>query len=132
MKKQIRRKISDNFKRMVVKEVISGKLTKESARRNYGIKGKSAVADWVRFYGDETEIIPKNTATLEVMTAQEREHLEMLKRKIAALEAQLSDEMHRAGLYKTMIEIAEEQLNIPIRKKYGAKQSKTTKSATKK
>jgi dimeric dUTPase (all-alpha-NTP-PPase superfamily) len=66
------------------------------------------------------------------MTPQEREQFEVLKRKIAELEKQLSDETHRSGLYKTMIEIAETQLSIPIRKKYGAKQYKHTKSAPKK
>lgn len=132
MEKQNRRKLSNDFKRMVVKEVISGQLTKEAARRIYGIKGKSAVTDWVRFYVGEKEMATQNAATLEAMTAQEREQFEILKRKIAALEEQLSDETHRAGLYKTMIEIAEQQLNIPIRKKYGAKQSNTTKSAPKK
>ena len=132
MEKQNRRKLSNDFKRMVVKEVISGKLTKEAARRIYGIKGKSAITDWIRFYVGEKEMATQNAATLEAMTAQEREQFEILKRKIAALEDQLSDETHRAGLYKTMIEIAEQQLNIPIRKKYGAKQSKTTKSTPKK
>ena len=80
MEKQNRRKINNEFKRMVVKEVISGKVTKEAARRIYGIKGKSAVTDWVRFYVGEKEMMTVNAATLEAMTAQEREQFEMLKR----------------------------------------------------
>ena len=65
------------------------------------------------------------------MTPQEREEFETLKRKIVLLEEQLENETHRSGLYKTMIEIAEQQLNIPIRKKYGAMQWNNTKSKRK-
>lgn len=66
------------------------------------------------------------------MTSQERDQFEELKAKILFLEQALNDETHRAGLYKTMIEIAEQELNIPIRKKYGAKQLNDTKTAQKK
>lgn len=132
MKKQNRRKISDDFKRKVAMEVIEGHLSKETARRLYGIKGKSAVTDWVRFYSDANKKIKAIEASLNCMTSQEREQFEELKAKIALLEQELTNEKHRAGLYQTMIEIAEQQLNIPIRKKYGARQLKHTKSTQKK
>lgn len=132
MKKQERRKISDNLKRKIAMEVIKGYLSKEAARRVYGIKGKSAITDWVRFYSDGQEITTQNDAPLPSMTPQEREKFKELQAKIALLEEQLTNETHRAGLYKTMIEIAEEQLNIPIRKKYGARQLNNTKSTKKK
>ncbi len=43
-------------------------------------------------------------------------------RKIEELEAALNREKHRAELWKKMVEIAEEDLGIDIRKKFGAKQ----------
>lgn len=132
MKIQNRQKFSENFKRKVAQEVLQGKLCKEEARRVYGVKGKSAVTDWIRYYGRLEGKKSAIVVPLDSMTPQERERFEELKRKIAVLEEQLTNETHRAGLYKTMIEIAEEQLNIPIRKKYGAKQYKHTKSTSKK
>ena len=125
---QINRRISIDFKRKVVLEVLSGNLTKEAARRVYDIRGKSAVTDWVRRFGPEFSHLgspdlslqpmskPKNIATTEELQAE----IDRLKRK-------LEDERHKAGLYKTMIEIAEERFNIEIRKKSGAKQSSNTK-----
>lgn len=132
MKNENRQKFSEKFKQKVAQEVLLGKLTKESARRVYGIKGNSAILNWIR--NSETS---KGTSTvidvnLNPMTPQEHERFEELKRKIAVLEEQLSNETHRAGLYKTMIELAEEQLNIPIRKKFGAKLLKNTKTKLKK
>ncbi|MBK8848216.1 MAG: transposase [Bacteroidetes bacterium] len=130
MKNQSNQKFSETFKRKVVMEVMQGKLSKESARRVYGIKGKSAVLYWIRQYSDWPETIPE--LSLESMNKEEQEQFNVLKRKIALLEEQLQNEMHRTNVYKTMIEIAETQLNIPIRKKYGANQFKHTKSTPKK
>jgi transposase-like protein len=132
MKKSKPRKFSEAFKRKVVSEVIEGKLSKESARRVYGIRGKSGVLNWIRKFSDSVGAVSQIELTLGAMTPQEREEFEILKRKIALLEDQLENETHRSGLYKTMIEIAETQLNIPIRKKYGARQYKHTKSTPKK
>jgi transposase-like protein len=128
MEQQNRQKFSESFKHKVAQEVLRGKLTKESARRIYGIKGKSAITDWVRSYKSVKGSFTTNDVNLNPMTPEEYKQFEELKRKIALLEEQLSNETHRAGLYKTMIEIAEEQLNIPIRKKFGAKQLKNTKT----
>lgn len=132
MKGRKNQSFSEDFKREVAMEVIAGKMNKETARRIYGIKGKSAVNDWVRNYSNIENATNANDVLLRAMTPQEREEFEMLKRKIALLEEQLKNETHRSGLYKTMIEIAETQLNIPIRKKYGAKQFIHTKSTPKK
>jgi len=131
MKRRNYQKFSEDFKRKVSLEVLQGKWNKETARRIYGINGKSLIGDWIRFYSIVEGISTNGDVPLEAMTTQERAQIEQLKRKIAELEKLLSNETHRVGLYKTMIEIAEEQLNIPIRKKYGAKQFKPTKSARK-
>ena len=132
MNKEDRRFMSSEFKRKVAMEVISGHMSKETARKYFGIKGKSAVTDWVRFYGESDEKMKQIESSLTWMTTQEREQFEELKAKIKFLEQALNNETHRAGLYKTMIEIAEQELKIPIRKKYGAKQLNDTKAAQKK
>ena len=128
MKNQKRQKFSEDFKKEVCLAVIGGKLSREAARRFYGIKGNSAVTNWIRNYESDKFVATAIDVNLPTMTQHERDKFEELKRKIAFLEEQLFNETHRAGLYKKMIEIAEDELNIPIRKKYGAKQLKNTKS----
>ena len=125
---QINRRISIDFKRKVVLEVLSGNLTKEAARRVYDIRGKSAVTDWVRRFGPEFSHLGSPDLSLQPMSKPKNiATTEELQAEIDRLKRQLEDERHKAGLYKTMIEIAEERFNIEIRKKSGAKQSSNTK-----
>lgn len=53
---------SDEFKRAVVQEVLAGLITKDGARRLYGINGKSTVLNWIRNF-ENSKI--KNTDTNE-------------------------------------------------------------------
>jgi hypothetical protein len=57
------------------------------------------------------------------LTAEQLESTETLQQKIAALEKQLEWEKLRSEALDTMINIAEKDLNIQIRKKPGAQQS---------
>ena len=113
---------SDDFKFHVVSEVLSGKITKEEARRQYGIKGKSTVLKWMRKFGvaqGQTKLPSINMS--KKLTNKDNEAL--LKR-IKELEEALLDEKIKAEGYSIMIDIAEKEFNIPIRKKLGTKQSK--------
>lgn len=47
-----------------------------------------------------------------------------LKMRIAELEKQVKDAEHKAIAFSTMVDIAEREFNIPIRKKYYTKPSK--------
>jgi transposase-like protein len=125
MEKTIRT-ISNDFKRKVVLEVMSGKLTKEAARRVYDVRGKSAITDWVRRFGHEFSHFVNPDISLPPM-ATDKETVEQLKVKIKELQKELERSQHRSGLFESMIEIAEERFNIDIRKKSGAKQSLDTK-----
>jgi len=119
--KRQQRKYSETFRWKVVEEVINKKYTKEEAQRIYGIKSNSAILYWMReFSGNknyrqpsEFEVNPDKQQTI----AQK----DQLKR-IAELEAELSREKQRAELWKKMVEIAEEDLGVDIRKKFGAEQ----------
>ncbi|MFN8697753.1 MAG: transposase [Flavobacteriales bacterium] len=120
------RRISDDFKRKVVLEVLAGDLTKEAARRVYDIRGKSAVNDWIRRFSAEFSGLVNPEVSLPAM-ANEEVSITQLKSKIQELQKQLDESKHRSGLLETMIEIAEERFNIDIRKKSGAKRSIDTK-----
>lgn len=116
-----KRKYSETFKWEVVKSVLKGKYTKEEARRIYGIKSNSAILYWIReFTGIKNYRQPSE---FEVSKNKQKEITakEQLNR-IEELEAELRKEKQRSELWKKMVEIAEEDLGVEIKKKFGAKQ----------
>lgn len=62
IKKGTTNRYSDEFKRAIVLDVLNGVITKDGARRIYGIKGKSAVLNWIRNYEN-----PKPDKTIKNM-----------------------------------------------------------------
>lgn len=108
------KKYTNEFKRQVIGEVLSGFLSKEQARKKYQIKGKSSVLNWIRKFDIPNPIYMSDQAPSE----------KDLQAKIKRLERELEDAQLKAEGYSKMIEIAERELKISIRKKYNTKQSK--------
>ena len=115
------RKFSDEFKLKVIFEVLQGELSKEEVRRKYDIKGKSAVLTWMRNF-NINQLDTKHS--IQKMKKKQSIHAnEDLIHRIKELERQLEDAQLTAEGYNIMIDIAEKELKIPIRKKYITKQS---------
>ena len=114
-------KYSRLFKLQVIEEVASGKITKEEARTKYGIRGKSAVLNWMRKFGfaDKLEL----SDYLNQMKEDDLTENDKLKKRIRELEAALRDAKLKEEFYSRMIERAEQELKIKIRKKSNTKQS---------
>ena len=108
---------SESLKRAVVLEVKSQQISKEEARRKYGIKGHSTILKWIRKFEGSDPLLQS------LMDYSNSDKKELIKR-IKELERQLEDEQIRSFGYSKMIDIAEEQLKVPIRKKPDTKQSK--------
>src|SRR5690242_18962492 len=109
---------SDKFKRSVVQTVLDGKIGITAARRKYGIKGHGSIKEWIRKYDflSQGSMKTKAVNTEPVKSLQEREAENRRLRKELDLE-------HLQGrALNVMIDLAEKQFNIPIRKKPGAKQ----------
>jgi len=119
---------SEEFKWKVVKDVLSGKLTKEEARRVYNIRGNCAILYWMRkFSGNDFYReggIPLGT-NLEMSNMKE---LSEKDKQIKQLREELKRERHRADLWQEIVKIADEQLKVDIVKKFGAKQSTPSKN----
>jgi transposase len=113
---------SESLKREVVRELKLGNLSKKEARRKYEIKGHSALLKWIRKFDD------KATDNQKLMDYKKSDKDALIKR-IKELERQLEDEQIRAEGLPKMIDIAEEQLKITIRKKSTTKQSRRLKIA---
>lgn len=107
---------SESFKREVVREVLDGHISKAEAKRKYEIKGSSAIISWIRKFEESDP----QKATMDYSKLDKKDLL----KKIKELERQLEDEQIRSFGYNKMIDIAEERLNITIRKKPDTKQFK--------
>ena len=117
--------LSDTLKQKIVLEVLSGQLTKEQARRVYGIKSKSGVLEWMRKFASinpkahGVDPLPK----LRTMKQESKDTLE-LKARIKELERQLKYSELKGRAYQIMVEIAKKDYGLDLEKKPGAKQSK--------
>lgn len=109
---------SESFKIHVVEEVEAGLLRQAEAMRKYDILGHSTVQKWCRKYGRLQSTVSRGRR----MSKQEYETMR-LENEIKALKRELDDARFKNVVLETLVEMAEKELGIPIRKKYGAKQS---------
>ncbi len=105
---------SESFKFGVISRVVSGQLTKQQAQLKYGIGGKSTILEWMRSYGYST--VPPTHLPMAKSSDKTRES-DPKTNRIKQLEKQLENERIRSEFYKTMIDVAERELGISIRKK---------------
>jgi len=109
-----------SFKLKVVEEVESGILNITQAANKYGIQSKSTVRDWLRKHGG-LDWENKSHLTLEKSPEQKLLELEakvlLLEKQKAYLEKELEFTDKKAIIFDMMIDIAEQELKIPIRKK---------------
>jgi transposase-like protein len=117
-------KYSEEFKWQVVQAVLSGKFSKEEARMAYGIKSNCAILYWMRKYSGNDDYRNIHTMAGNLGAMQDGKESNALKARIKQLEEELRRANLRADLWQTMIEVAEKQLKIDIKKKYGAQPSK--------
>ncbi len=118
--KEERMYFSDVLKRQIVQEVQSGTISKEEARRRYGIKGNSAILKWMRKFGYASDV---DSETIKMKSKELPDDLKELKCRVIELEKALEEAKLSSEFYSTMIDIAEKEFKIPIRKKSVTKQS---------
>lgn len=125
-----------SFKLTVVEEVEKGQLTYKQAQQKYGIQGRSTVLEWLRKYGtfDWENQTPYSMAqkTPEQKILELEQKLRLLEKKNKRLEHQAERADKKAIIFDMMIDIAEQEYNISIRKNSLPEQSTNTKDTTKK
>lgn len=123
------------FKLQVVKEVEQGKISVSGAQRQYGIQGRSTVISWLRKYGnfDWEHQTPSNMPKSPEQKIMELEaKVKLLEKQKAFLEQQVHVSDSKAIIFDMMIDIAEKEYQIDIRKNSHPGQSKNSlKSKTK-
>ena len=124
---------SEAFKRGVVEEYLRTGAPKLHIQKKYGIPFMSAIHTWMKRYGYKdihgkvvyfevaNQIDPIEVGSKSTGKASHQPKQTDLEKRIKELERQLEDEKLRSEAYRLMIDIAEKELKIPIRKKPNTK-----------
>lgn len=119
-----RNRYSNSLKRKVAKEYLSGRASYAILAEENGLRDKTVVKEFVKWYrrqlSAESELVTNEQKVEKLSSSSEVE----LAERVKVLEEQLRQSELKAEMLETIIDIAEGQLNIDIRKKSGAKQSK--------
>jgi transposase-like protein len=118
---------SEELKKEAVFKVLSGELRKSEAIEAYGIKGSPSLDRWLERYGHG--ILSEHKELLEHMgTRRKKESVkvempeaEELRQQVGKLKKDLRAAELRAEAYSMMIDIAERELKVAIRKKSATK-----------
>lgn len=115
----IKRKTFSNLqKRTIVTAIEQGRLTIKEAKTAYNIKNEKIIRNWiVQYKSEKVEICIENTSPM----AKDKPSSKDLEKE--ALQKALQEAELKIKALNTLIDVAEEQLKIDIRKKSGAKQS---------
>lgn len=133
--KRTQKDYSVSFKLQVVSEIESGQLDRLDACHKYGIQARSTITQWLRKYGTfDWENLSKET----VAKTPEQKILE-LEAKVKLLEKQKARAEHLAEradkkviIFDMLVDMAEKEYDIQIRKNYKPELSTNIKKNTKK
>lgn len=107
------------FRWRVVQEIAADLLTEKQACEKYGIT-LILIRKWRKQYY-ERKIQPLQTTQSMSRKQSQTEKIKALEKQLKQTQQALQDEKVKSRAYEIMIEVAEEELNIPVRKKPGAK-----------
>ena len=121
---------TETEKHQIIQEFLSGQNTKTEIFEKYtGIRGEHGqILKWMRQLGYNTSLNPNIAANIHSMPKKKAREKEdesfenlQLKKRILELEKQLKDAELKAIAFSTMVDIAEKEFKIPIRKKLNTK-----------
>ena len=117
--KRTQKDYSLSLKLQIVQSIERGELSTSQAQRNYGIQARSTVVTWLRKYGtfDWENQTPSNMPkTPEQKLLELEQEIKLLKKQKSFLEKQVEQSDRKAIMFDMMIDLAEKEYNIPIRK----------------
>jgi len=125
-KQEERSHYSRAFKHSVIQEYLGGGISKTALLKKYNIKIHGGIVRWMRqlgYIGNEEKdryLLPVKSLSLSSEKVNKVPVLssnDLQEQRIKDLERLLADEQLRSEAYRRIIDIAEKEYNIPIRKK---------------
>lgn len=124
--KRTQKDYSMSFKLAVVQEYENTGISQMALQRKYGIQGNNTLKRWIEKYSN-FDVSNKSCKPMEKSKDQEllelRQKVRLLERKNARLEKELEQKDMKAEFFDLMIDIAEKEYNIDIRKNSFPEQS---------
>jgi transposase-like protein len=108
-----------SLKLQVVREIEQGHLSTHAAQRKYGIQARSTLVSWLRKFGtfDWENKTPSNMPKTPEQRIMELEaKVRLLEKQKAFLEHQATVSDKKAVMFDMMIDLAEKEYHIAIRK----------------
>lgn len=111
-------KFETSFRRWLVQEIESGRMSWQDARNKFQMPHRFDIVykEWQKKYSEEILV------SLPLMSAKDKTDNKKLEERIKQLEKELELAQMKVTAYNIMIDIAEKDYKLEIRKKYGPKQ----------
>jgi hypothetical protein len=120
-----RQRFEESTKRRMVEDYLKGDLSKAEIWRRYTGKEEEhgKIIKWMRQFGYLERTLPLEALSLSIMpgSTTPQSSVEELQKRIKQLEQQLLDSQLKEEAYRRMIDIAEKELKVSIRKKPNTK-----------
>jgi len=119
-KKRTQKDYSLSLKLQIVQEIEQGLLTVTGALDKYGVQAASTVRTWLKKYGNfdyQYTIKQKMSKTPEQRILELEQQVKILEKQKNRAEYLAERADKKVILFDMMIDIAEKEFNIPIRKK---------------
>ena len=122
MKRKVKR-FPDELAHKIALEYLTTDISQSELKKKYGFTGGMTLYRWINKFG----LSKPGDKELKLNKAMEKEQKKTVKElkleaEIASLKKELELEKLRTLALSTLIDVAERDLKIPIRKKRGAKQ----------
>jgi transposase-like protein len=127
--KRSQRDYSMSLKLQIVSEIEKGNISITQTRKQYGIQSHGTVLNWLRKFGNfdwenQTPIQMAKTPEQKIMELEAQ--VKLLEKQKALLERQAFVADKKAILFDMMIDLAEKEYRIDIRKNSAPEQSTTS------
>jgi len=119
-KKRTQKDYSLSLKLQIVQEIEQGLLTPMQATNKYGIQARSTIRTWLKKYGNfdyQYTIQQGMSKTPEQRILELEQQVKLLEKQKNRAEYLADRADKKAILFDMMIDYAEKEFNIPIRKK---------------
>lgn len=115
---------TDDDRILIVREYLESGLPAEKIIKKYHISSRSVLFSWMDKFLNERDSLPlqQEPQIEEDMAKTKDERMKEKDTEIKRLRKALELEKLRSHAYSTMIDLAEQTFNIPVRKKPGTKQ----------
>ena len=114
--------LEEEDRQQIVMDILQGKIRPEEVKEKYDLSSVQLIYGWIGKYISENEVLSLQEINEEEMARKSKDdQIKELMAQLKQARKELDYEKLRAHAFDTMINLAEEKFNIPIRKKSGTK-----------